>query len=531
VDSDSVSRSTGSWSAAALGGITGGAGAIWVASTVDATLTRIDPATEAVTQTIPLPGANPGAIAFGAGRLWVADPVARELFEVDPGTGSLRRTLPLDLQPSALAAVDGALWVAGYDSGTIERIDPASGRTTGRVHVGNGPVALAAQAGSLWAANSLDATVSRVDPAALSVTATVPVGTGPAALAAGSGSVWVANRYAGTISRIDPHRNRAVASVAVGGAPTALLTGPGRLWVAVTVEGGGHRGGTLTIVTPGTLDSSAPGSSASIDPAFFYAAFSPQFGGLAFDDLVTFQRSAGVDGLRIVPDLALAIPAPSDGGATYAFRIRPGIRYSDGQPLRAGDFRRAIERLFRVGSPGLSLYAGLAGATACADHPRGCDLSRGIVTDDAAGTVTFHLTAPDPEFLFKLTEYAYEAPIPPGTPDREPGSRTVPGSGPYRIAHASRTEIRFVRNSLFREWSHPAQPAGNPDTIVWHRADRTAGDRGQPGTADQPRSPLPICSFSSISRLSFIPARSSPSSSLPSTLTSPRSTTSGSGGP
>jgi len=449
------------------GSITSGAGAIWVASTVGATLTRIDPATEAVTQTIPLPGANPGAIAYGAGGLWVADSAAHELFEVDPATGSLHRTLPLDLQPSALAAADGALWVAGYDSGTIERIDPASGRTTGRVHVGNGPVALAAQAGSLWVANSLDATVSRVDPAALAVTVTIPVGSGPAALAAGSGSVWVADRYAGTVSRIDPRHNRAVVSLTVGGAPTSLVDGRGRLWVAVAAGSGGHRGGTLTIATPATLDSSAPATSAAIDPAFFYFTYSPVFSGLAYDDLVTFQHSAGADGLRIVPDLALAVPAPSGGGATYAFRIRPGIRYTDGQPLRAGDFRRAIERLFRVRSPGLSMYAGLVGAGTCANHPQLCDLSAGIVTDDAAGTVTFHLTAPDPEFLFKLTDYAYAAPIPPGTPDREPGSRTVPGTGPYRIAHASRTEIRFVRNPFFREWSHAAQPAGNPDTIVW----------------------------------------------------------------
>jgi YVTN family beta-propeller protein len=466
------------------GSITSGAGAIWVASTVDATLTRIDPATEAVTQTIPLPGANPGAIAYGAGGLWVADPVARELFEVDPGTGSLRRTVPLDLQPSALAAAGGALWVAGYDSGTIEKVDPVSGRATGRVRVGNGPVALAAQAGSLWVANSLDATVSRVDPATLAVTSTVPVGSGPAALAAGSGSVWVASRYAGTVSRIDPGRNRVAASFPVGGAPTSLVIGRGRLWVAVAAAAGGHRGGTLTIATPATLDTSAPATSASIDPAFFYYTFSPQFSGLAYDGLVTFQRSAGADGLRLVPDLALAIPAPSGGGARYAFRIRPGIRYSDGQPLRAGDFRRAIERLFRVGSPGRPLYAGLVGAAACAGHPPGCDLSRGIVTDDAAGTVTFHLTAPDPEFLFKLTEYAYAAPVPPGTPDREPGSRTVPGTGPYRIAYASRTEIRFVRNPLFREWSHAAQPAGHPDAIVWRtvpgaRAGVTAVSQGR----------------------------------------------------
>ena len=517
------------------GSITSGAGAIWVASTVGATVTRIDPATEAVTQTIPLPGTNPGAIAYGAGGLWVADPVARELFEVDPGTGSLRRTLPLDLQPSALAAVDGALWVAGYDSGTIEKVDPASGRATGRVHVGNGPVALTAQAGSLWVANSLDGTVSRVDPATLAVTATVPVGSGPAALAAGAGSVWVANRYAGTVSRIDPGRNRAVASLIVGGSPTSLITGRGRLWVAVAAGDGGHRGGTLTIATTDTLDSSAPATSTSIDPAFFYYAYNPMFGGLAYDDLVTFQRSAGVDGLRIVPDLALAIPAPSDG-TTYAFRIRPGIRYSDGQPLRASDFRRAIERLFRVGSPGRSLYAGLVGAAACGDHPHGCDLSRGIVTDNAAGTVTFHLTAPDPEFLFKLTEYSYSAPIPPGTPDHEPGARTVPGTGPYRIADADRTMVRFVRNPLFREWSYAAQPTGNPDTIVWRTVPtaQAAVTAVSQGRADWFYGQLPPGQYRQLQfrqPANCIPARSSASSSLPSTLTSLRSMTSGSGRP
>ena len=52
----------------------------------------------------------------------------------------------------------------------------------------------------------------------------------------------------------------------------------------------------------------------------------------------------------------------------------------------------------------------------------------------------------------------------------------MPGTGPYRIARVSRTEIRFVRNPLFREWSHAAQPAGNPDTIVW----RTLADPRKP---------------------------------------------------
>jgi hypothetical protein len=47
---------------------------------VDAAVRRINSTTEAVTQTVRLPGANPGALAFGAGRLWVADAADHALF-------------------------------------------------------------------------------------------------------------------------------------------------------------------------------------------------------------------------------------------------------------------------------------------------------------------------------------------------------------------------------------------------------------------------------------------------------------------
>jgi len=42
----------------------------------------------------------------------------------------------------------------------------------------------------------------------------------------------------------------------------------------------------------------------------------------------------------------------------------------------------------------------------------------------------------------------------------------IPGTGPYRIAYAIRKKTRYVRNPFFHEWSHAAQPAGNPDVIV-----------------------------------------------------------------
>jgi ABC-type transport system substrate-binding protein len=205
-------------------------------------------------------------------------------------------------------------------------------------------------------------------------------------------------------------------------------------------------------------------------PGVLQRAFNPQFTGLANDALVTFQQSPGANGLRLVPDLALAVPSATDGGTTYAFRLRRGIRYSDGQPLRASDFRRGIERLLRVHSPGTTYYSGIVGAAACARHPARCDLSREIGTDNDAGTVVFHLTAPDPQFLYNLTQDGFSAPIPPGTPDHETGSRTVPGTGPYKIAAVSDTRVRFVRNPFLHEWSHSAQPEGNPDAIVWRTA-------------------------------------------------------------
>ena len=147
--------------------------------------------------------------------------------------------------------------------------------------------------------------------------------------------------------------------------------------------------------------------------------------------------------------------------------MRPGIRYSNGEVVAPGDFLPAVERAFRF-YPGLvaDLYGGLVGGEACKKEPRTCDLSEGIVTDDVTGTITFHLVAPDPEFLYKLTlPFAY--PVPPSTPDEQQAREGVPGTGPYML-EAPRTGegLALVRNPHFHEWS-PAQPDGYVDRIEW----------------------------------------------------------------
>src|SRR5262249_8777352 len=45
--------------------------------------------------------------------------------------------------------------------------------------------------------------------------------------------------------------------------------------------------------------------------------------------------------------------------------------------------------------------------------------------------------------------------------------KPLPGTGTYKIAdYAPGRRLTFVQNSRFREWSHAARPAGNPNPIV-----------------------------------------------------------------
>jgi len=433
-----------------------GGGSIWAAGVPGDTVVRIDPATGAVTQRVPLRGARAAALSFGEGGLWIADITDDMLIELDPGSGLRRRTLKLPLKPTALALGDGVVWVADYEAGSVAEVDLRTGETLATVHVGNGPAALALGSGSVWVANALDSTVSKLDPTSGSVVATIPVGSSPTAIAVAGGGVWVANRYSATVSRIDPNRNAVVQTNALRGAPTALTSAEGKIFIGTRplIE---HRGGTLVLVHTRPI---------SIDPALHFDLLPLASDRLTRDGLVAYNHVPGSAGIQLVPDLAVSLPLPTDGGTTYTFRLRPRIRYSDGTRLSAGDFRRAIERMFRLRSQGRVLFANIVGGEACSRNSDACDLSRGIVTDETARTVTFHLRAPDPDFLESLTTGGLATPVPPDAPFHDTGFEPIPGTGPYMITSASRREIRYVRNPFFREWSHAARPGGNPDEIV-----------------------------------------------------------------
>jgi YVTN family beta-propeller protein len=427
---------------------------VWVTSAGTRQVDRINPQTDTIVERTPV-GNGPSGIAPGAESLWVANRLDDTVTQIDAATGKVRRTLPAGSTPSDIAYGLGAVWVTNESAATVTRIDLDTGGLE-EIPVGNGPEAVTTGSGSVWVANSLDGTVSRIDPTQNIVSNVIPVGAGPTSVLSSDRSIWVADSYSGRVDRIDPATNHLVSRVSVGNGPQSLTSLGGRVWLTARQSAANHRGGTLRLYDLLTPD--------SLDQAIGFLLPTLEVFASTSDQLVGYRRVGGLDGGTLVPDLATSLPLPTDGGRTYVFHLRPGIEYSTGKPLRASDFLRGIERGFRVGSYSSFYYRGILGAEACSKTR--CDLSRGIVADDRAGTVTFHLGAPDDEFLYKLT-LPTASPVPAATPMDKALKLGVPGTGPYMVQSYAHGHLVLVRNPHFRVWSAAAQPAGYPDRMEW----------------------------------------------------------------
>src|SRR5256714_2434107 len=190
-----------------------------------------------------------------------------------------------------------------------------------------------------------------------------------------------------------------------------------------TTSAAGAKGGTLI-----TRANAAPAGSP--DPQVNYTLQEWQFLLITHDGLVAFKRVGGSEGTKLVPDLATAIPKPTDNGKTFKFTLRSGIKFSNGKALTAQDVKATFERLFKIGnSPNAgSWYNAIKGGDACVKTPKTCDLSQGIVIN--GNTITFHLARPDPEFLDQIA-LPFAAILPADTPDKNLNI-PPPGTGPYK---------------------------------------------------------------------------------------------------
>jgi peptide/nickel transport system substrate-binding protein len=182
------------------------------------------------------------------------------------------------------------------------------------------------------------------------------------------------------------------------------------------------------------------------------------------DGLVGFAMVGGLPGTKVVANLATSVPVPTDGGKTYVFNIRRGIKFSDGQTLQPSDWLTVFERQFTVPGGNPAFYSDIVGASACST--KACNLSAGVVPNNSNYTLTIHLTQADPEFMDQLSlPFAFA--VPQNTSMHLTGNNVPAGTGPYMWkSYNPNTEAVLVRNPYFHVWSQVAAPNGYPNEII-----------------------------------------------------------------
>jgi peptide/nickel transport system substrate-binding protein len=181
-----------------------------------------------------------------------------------------------------------------------------------------------------------------------------------------------------------------------------------------------------------------------------------------YETLLTYRHVDGPAGYKLVPGLAQSLPTVSRNGKVYKFKLRKGVKYSNGATVKASDFEWAIKRGFLAQGQGVGFYTDIAGAEAYSKNPTaGGDIS-GIVTNNAKRTITIRLAKARGDFLTILA-LLFAAPVP-GNTDPAIQNGTIPGTGPYKFTNYDpNRSFTMARNPFFKPTKNI--PKGNPNTI------------------------------------------------------------------
>jgi peptide/nickel transport system substrate-binding protein len=219
---------------------------------------------------------------------------------------------------------------------------------------------------------------------------------------------------------------------------------------------GGEQGGEIKVGSTG-IDNA--------DPVMYQTVQAVQNFQLAYVPLVTYAHEQGDAGSKIIPGLATEVPEPTNGGKTYKFTLRDGLKYSDGSPVKASDFENTIKRLIKLGSVWSFFYVPIIEGTE--EFQKKGDMKAdisGIETNDQTGEITVTLTEPDTKILFALAE-PYAAPTPAAKSPAKSLKQPPPGVGPYVFNVKDFNRLyTLTRNP---NWTDiPGIPKGNFDTIT-----------------------------------------------------------------
>jgi peptide/nickel transport system substrate-binding protein len=211
-------------------------------------------------------------------------------------------------------------------------------------------------------------------------------------------------------------------------------------------------GGTLRMANAGDWD--------NVDPADTYYAYSWDFARLYGRSLLMFKPSPGKDGLELVPDLAQSMGQHSADFKTWTYKLKPGVKFEDGTPVRAQDVKYDVERsldkkLFPNGPTYFNDYLDLQGYTTPYNDKTPGKLGLKAIETPDDNTIVFHLKKP-----FAAFDYFAMLPATMPVPQAKDGGVTykqhVVSTGPYKFeSYTPGKSMNLVRNT---NWDPSTDP-------------------------------------------------------------------------
>ncbi len=178
-----------------------------------------------------------------------------------------------------------------------------------------------------------------------------------------------------------------------------------------------RRGGVLQLATFGDVR--------SIDPANIADGLAPQIVEHLFAGLVDYDHEG-----KIQPDIAERWVV-DDGGKTYRFFLREGVRFHDGEEVTAEDIKRSTERALHASAPNpyASYFSPIVGFSELSSGK--AETLPGVVVEGRY-VVSFHLTEPDATFL-RILALLYARPVCKSAGARYSDSWLPCGAGPFKM--------------------------------------------------------------------------------------------------
>lgn len=222
---------------------------------------------------------------------------------------------------------------------------------------------------------------------------------------------------------------------------------------------GAKKGGTITVLSDTTPD--------TFDPTNIYYVDGNQIGKLFYRGLTQYRLDGPDHKPVLVPDLAEDLGTRSDDGLTWTFKLKQGIKYMDGTPVKAEDYAYAIKRSFAHelydAGPTYQLQFFKDGDTYKGPYVAGGDKYDGVETPDDH-TLVIHLAK-------KFDDLPYYAAFPMFTPipkakDTQKNYEQHPmTTGPYQVAsYTPGTELKLTKNP---SWDPATDPVRHQYVDGW----------------------------------------------------------------